>query len=99
MHPWLDKYPDREKACFLLEGFANGFPLPSFWGEGCKVVGNLKSVELFPQVVRDKLLKELAEGRIEGPFVYPPYRNFRISSLGVVPKREPNEFRIIHHLR
>lgn len=99
MRPWLDKYPDREKACFLLEGFANGFPLPSFWGEGCKVVGNLKSVELFPQVVRDKLLKELAEGRIEGPFVYPPYRNFRISSLGVVPKREPNEFRIIHHLR
>lgn len=69
MRPWLDSYPNK-KACFLIEGFANGFPLPTFLGEGCKVVGNFKvcgSVSP-PQVVRDKLCKELAEGR----FCYVP---------------------------
>lgn len=35
---------------------------------------------------------------MEGPFQLPPFHNFRISPLGIVPKLESNEFRIIHHL-
>lgn len=83
-----------EKACFLIEGFSDGFPL----SEGCSVVGNLKSVELFPQVVTEKDFKEIEEGRIAGPFKYPLFSNFRISPLVVVPKREHNAFCIIYHL-
>ena len=36
-------------------------------------------------------------GRIIGPFDTPPFENFRISPLGLVPKKTPGEFRLIHH--
>lgn len=44
-------------------------------------------------VVRSKLLKEIA-----GPFPDAPFKNFRVSPLGIVPKKESNAFRLIHHL-
>lgn len=69
-----------------------------FLGKGCEVVGNLKSVQIFPQLVRDKVFKEIDEGHVEGPFRDPPFQNFHVSPLGVVPKREPNAFCLIHHL-
>ena len=49
-------------------------------------------------IVERKLSKELHMGRIAGPFVSPPFHNYQSSPLGVVPKKEPNEFRIIHDL-
>ena len=33
-----------------------------------------------------------------GPFHAPPFPNFRVSSLGLVPKKHPGDFRMIHHL-
>ncbi|KAM3916024.1 uncharacterized protein RB166_015396 [Leptodactylus fuscus] len=33
-----------------------------------------------------------------GPFPEPPLENLVVSPLGVVPKKEPNKFRMIHHL-
>lgn len=33
-----------------------------------------------------------------GPFSVPPLPNLRVSPLGVVPKKTPGEFRLIHHL-
>lgn len=82
MRPWLDLYPNREKALLLIEGFLCGFPLPFFSGTGCTVVENLKSVQRFPEVVREKVFKEIAEGRMAGPFSLPPFHNFRISPIG-----------------
>ena len=32
------------------------------------------------------------------PFDKPPFKNFRISPLNLVPKNAPGEFRLIHHL-
>lgn len=98
MHHWLMLYPDREKAEVLIEGFSSGFKLPVFTGQGCVLVNNLKSVRMLSHVVREKLIKEIAAGRVAGPFVSPPFLNFRISPLGVVPKKEPNSYRLIHHL-
>jgi hypothetical protein len=51
-----------------------------------------------PGVVGAKLGKEIVAGRIVGPFSHPPFFNFRVSPLGVVPKKIPGEFRLIHHL-
>lgn len=62
------------------------------------MVGNLKSVENFLQIVREKIFSEIEEGRISGPFERPPFVNFHILPLGVVPKREQNAYRITHHL-
>ena len=36
--------------------------------------------------------------RIAGPFQAPPFSTLRVSPLGVVPKKTPGEFRLIHHL-
>lgn len=98
MLPWLLIYPDRERASLLIDGFKEGFSLPAFSGEGCHPVRNLKSVDRFREVVREKIIKEIREGRVAGPFIDPPFKDFRISPLGIVPKKEPMAFRLIHHL-
>lgn len=51
-----------------------------------------------PTSVNNKLSKELAAGRIVGPYDTPPFETFRVSPLGIVPKKLPGEFRLIHHL-
>ena len=60
---------------------------------------NLKSAQLErPDITRAKLRQECDAGRIVDPFSTPPFLNFRCSPLGLVPKKEPSEFRMIHHL-
>jgi len=59
---------------------------------------NLKSVFEHPDEVNSKLQKEILAGRIVGPLDKPPFKSFRISPLGIVPKRAPGEFHLIHHL-
>ena len=62
-------------------------------------VRNLQSAFQLPQVIDTKIHKELVLGRILGPYpIVPPLPNYRISPLGVVPKKVPGEFRVIHHL-
>ena len=51
-----------------------------------------------PAVVDAKIQQELAAGRLAGPFDVPPFSPFRVSPLGVVPKKTPGDFRLIHHL-
>ena len=59
---------------------------------------NLKSALEQPQIVISKIHKEREAGRIAGPFALPPFPNFRYSPLGIAPKKDPSEFRLIHHL-
>ena len=58
----------------------------------------MRSADEQPEVLFAKLDKEWSGGRISGPFSSPPVANFVSSPLGVVPKKTPGEFRIIHHL-
>lgn len=48
--------------------------------------------------VLEKLRKEVALGRMGGPFPAAPFDDLVVSPLGVVPKKEPGKFRLIHHL-
>ena len=60
---------------------------------------NLKSAQLErSDITRAKLRQECDAGRIVDPFSTPPFLNFRCSPLGLVPKKDPSEFRMIHHL-
>ncbi|XP_028403232.1 uncharacterized protein LOC114525965 isoform X1 [Dendronephthya gigantea] len=82
----------------LYNGFQFGFPLHF---EGIRIsffATNLVSALQNPEIVSAKLSKELAANRIAGPFDNPPFPNFRVSPLGVVPKKTPGEYRLIHHL-
>lgn len=89
------KEPD---ASVLLNGFRSGFsihysgPIKSM---ECK---NLKSANQNPDIVRQKLAKELMEDRIAGPFKEAPFTNFRVSPIGLVEKKTKGEYRLIHHL-
>ncbi|XP_067318612.1 uncharacterized protein [Anolis sagrei] len=98
MVPWLRAYPDRAAASLLKEGFSSGFRIPAMGPRRSYTSGNLKSAAQMPEVLSGKIAKELAAGRIAGPFLAPPLDNFRVSPLGVVPKKAPGEFRLIHHL-
>ena len=51
-----------------------------------------------PEITSAKLRKEGDAGRILGPFSTPTFPNFCCSPLGIVPKKDPSEFRLIHHL-
>ena len=83
---------------YLLQGFNFGFRV-HFEGERRVFVPpNLKSALAQPDIVREKLKKEITAGRIAGPFQDPPFPHMFCSPLGIVPKKNPSEFRLIHHL-
>ena len=83
---------------YLLHGFTEGFylgfdgPRISFHSD------NLLSAFEHPDVVDVKLEKELSGHRIAGPFQSPPFSALRVSPLGVVPKKQAGDYRLIHHL-
>ncbi|KAM3936780.1 LOW QUALITY PROTEIN: uncharacterized protein RB166_000609 [Leptodactylus fuscus] len=98
MRPWLDLYPNREAARTLSEGFTFGFFIPFVHSDYPYFFDNLKSARDRPDVLREKISKEVELGRIVGPFSSPPFPNLRVSPFGVVPKKEAGKFRLIHHL-
>ena len=89
---------DHSVVQFLSHGFTEGFLLhhegPRY---SCDAPNLLSAIEN-PAIVDEKIAKELAAHRLAGPFSSPPFPDFRISPLGLVPKKTEGEFRLIHHL-
>ena len=94
---YLQRYGSH-KSQYLIDGFTNGFKLGFNGTQQSVLSGNLTSALDNPAVIDKKLDKETAMGRIAGPFLSPPFANFRCSPLGIVPKKTFGEFRLIHHL-
>jgi len=97
MLPFLSGY-DHSIVRFLESVFTSGFPLHFNWPRCSQKAPNLLSALQNPRVVSAKLSKELEAHRLAGPFSSPPFPIFRISPLGLVPKKVKGEFRLIHHL-
>ena len=89
---------DQNKVQYLLNGFKHGFNLEFEGKRGSQFSPNLKSALEKKEIVTGKIIKELTAGRIAGPFSEPPFPSMKISPLGIVPKKTPNDFRMIHHL-
>ena len=89
---------DRAKADFLVSGCNNGFSIHCHGLPNLSEPRNLASALAHPHVVDRKLSKELAAHRLAGPFKTTPLPEFCVSPLGVVPKKQAGEFRLIHHL-
>lgn len=71
----------------LCSGFVHGFPLHFEGPRHSFAAPNLISALQNPAVVDAKLQKELEAQRIAGPFSSSPFPVFRISPLGIVPKK------------
>ena len=82
----------------MLEGLSQGFPLNYQGPRHSFLAANLKSALDNPTAVDVKISQELHSDRIAGPFDQPPSDNFWVSPLGLVPKKVPGEYRMIHHL-
>ena len=83
----------------LVKGFTEGFSInSSFTSQNEIFPPNHRSARENSQIVQMKLNKEKELGRIKGHFLNPPFKNFVCSPLGLVPKKEPNSFRVIHDL-
>ncbi|XP_021367155.1 uncharacterized protein LOC110459297 [Mizuhopecten yessoensis] len=93
----LAGYP-QDKFQFLKMGFTEGFSLQYYGSRRFRTSKNLKSALDNVSVLKQKIEKEISLGRIQGPFQTPPFPNLQVSPLGLVPKKELNEFRVIHHL-
>ena len=83
----------------LVNGFKFGFDIGYRGVPNSNInVSNLKSALERPIVVSEKIRKELEANRLVGPFPYPPFEFFQINPIGLVPKKEPDTFRLITHL-
>ncbi|CAH3182095.1 unnamed protein product, partial [Porites lobata] len=63
-----------------------------------RFASNLPSANGQPQIIEANLLDEVQLGRIAGPFQFPPFENFQIHPLGLVPKKNSEKWRTIFHL-
>ena len=86
LKPLLDGY-DVGLTSILCNGFRFGFSLHFEGSRKSFFAPNLLSARKNPEIVDAKLSKELAANRLAGPFDTPPFANFRVSPLGVVPKK------------
>ena len=80
----------------LVSGFAGGFKI-GFRGEvnSDSSVKNLQSTVKLKSEVSCALDKEVKLGRMAGPFSSPPFESFQLNPIGMVPKKDPNKFRMI----
>lgn len=67
MEPWLASYLRRAAADVLCAGFLQGFFIPFCLSWSPYFSDNLRSARDHPQVLRDKILKEVELCRIAGP--------------------------------
>lgn len=94
---WLAGYTQTDVE-FLVDGFTNGFRIPFSGTRQFRLSKNLQSARDHPNILANKIAVELEAGRVAGPFATPPFDNLQISPLGLVPKKEEGQFRVIHHL-
>lgn len=83
---------------YLVDGFTNGFKINCHGFGASFQVKNHKSALQNSNIVSALIDKEITLGRYAGPFTSPPLQNMTFSPLGLVPKKEPGKFRLIHDL-
>ena len=90
---------DPVKTQFIRQGFNTGFPL-CYEGEQNvrKTSDNLKLRVGSKTELWNKIMKEVKERRVAGPFCKIPFNNFIQSPVGLVPKDQGRKTRLIFHL-
>ena len=94
----LRRCPDSDRVEYVLNGLQHGFALEYEGQFKFRAPQNLPSARQDPQIIKDKLFKEVSLGRMLGPFNSPPLHNLMCSPVGLVPKKNSDELRMIMHL-
>lgn len=94
----LASHPDRIFVSNLLQTFTQGANIGYFGQRLPRFSNNLPTALAQPDIVRANLEKEVSLGRVAGPFPTPPFPNFQVSPIGLVPKKYSDKFRTIFHL-
>ena len=94
----LEEYPDREIAEELITGFKSGFKI-KFEGPLQPVsLKNLPSANKAPDILQQKIVKELAAGRKAGHLKLLHLLISECHPLVWFRKKQPGEYRMIRHL-
>ena len=94
----LTDHPDRVFVDSLCSGLRDGFKIGYTGSRQPYASKNLKTAYLMPEIVDANLLDEVKLGHTVGPFTSPPFENFQIYPLGLVPKKNSSKWRTIFHL-
>lgn len=95
---YLEGY-DPIKCSYLLNSLRYGFLLEHEGPRSLFTCNNLKSALSKPSLVQEKIEKEIAFGRVMGPYNYILLPDLRIPPpLGLVPKKHKGSWRLIHYL-
>ena len=96
LYSWLSGY-DEDLKQYLISGFSNGFRIGFTGNASSEILQNHGSAKKNTEVVDNYLKNEVKAGRIFGPISKFPQK-FHCSPLGLVPKKDKNDFRVIHDL-
>ena len=91
---------NRQKTQFLVDGFRNGFNL-GYRGPIDNIrrdAPNLKLNVGNKTILWNKVMKEVKLKCFAGPFLRNPYPNYIQSPIGLVPKDNGKDVRLIFHL-
>ena len=93
----LSDHPDKAWVSWLLHSIKHGISI-GFNGARTPLKShNLISAYQHPDIISSELSKEIAAGRVLGPFTEKPFVNLQTSGLGAAPKKN-GKWRVILHL-
>jgi hypothetical protein len=85
---FLKLYPNRKDALILLHGCLNGLRVNYDDPRVSNDCNNLISARDHESQLEEHFCKEVAAGRITGPFNHKPFVNLRLSPIGLVPIKD-----------
>ncbi len=88
----LFSHPNRAFVSGLCNIFRYGAHIGFQGQRSARFSKNLPTAFEKPHVVSANLAKEVSLGRTAGPFDTPPFQNFQVSPIGLVPKKNSNKF-------
>ena len=97
----LRSHPDQEFTQYIVNGIREGFLVGfQYSSNRCRLAGaNMGSALERPDIGRDYLAKECAEGRVLGPFPLQAFPGVQVSRFGVIPKGKSGKWWTFRHQR
>ena len=82
----------------MVEGFKEGFDINCSLESLSQTAKNHESIVENSDIVQELLNIEIESGRIKGPFTEPPFPEYHVSPIKLVPKKTPGKYRMILNL-